>query len=74
MTVGMERDSFRSAPNALLAEDFLALHADASHAHRRVVPKNWVGLAIAGEVPNENRSVNASEQTTVTIRVAIAAS
>jgi len=70
----MERGSFRSAPTTLLAEDLLALHAEACHAHRRTVLKNWVGFAIASEVPNEDRSVNASEQTTVTIRAAIAAS
>ncbi len=74
LTVGMDRGSFRSAPNALLAENLLALDADASHAHPRSMPKNWVGFAIATETAHGNGSVEARGQATVTIRAAIAAS
>jgi hypothetical protein len=74
MSVGVNGDGLHSASHALLAENLLALHAHAGQERPRMAPKNWVGLAIAGEVPNENRSLNAGEQTTVTIRAAIAAS
>lgn len=74
LTVGMERGSFCPAPKALLAENLLALHADANHAHTRIVPKKWAGLGIAAETANGSESVDASERTAVTIRVAIAAS
>ena len=59
LNVGVNRDSLRPASHALLAEQFLALHADASHAHPRIVPKNCVGVAIAGETANGDEGVNA---------------
>ncbi len=74
LSIGINWGSFRPALNALLAEDVLALHAHTGHERPRMGRKKRVGLAIAGEVPNERRSVDESEQTTVTIRLAIAAS
>jgi hypothetical protein len=74
MSVGVNGDGLHSASHALLAENLLALHAHAGQERPRMVPKNWVGLGIAAETANGSGSVNAREQTTVTIRAAIAAS
>ena len=74
LSVGMEGNSFRSASHAFLAEDLLALHADAGQERPRMGRKKCVGFAIAAEAANRNRSVNVGGRTTVTIRAAIAAS
>jgi hypothetical protein len=67
-------DSSRPAPDALFSENLLALHADTGHERSRTERENWGGLAIAAEIENGNWSANASGRTTVTIRVANAAS
>lgn len=72
LLVGVDGDSLRPAADALLAEDFLALHAHTGHERPRMGRTNRVGLAIAAETTNG--SENARGQTTATIRVAIAAS
>jgi len=74
LRVGLERGSFRSAPNAFLAEEFVALHAHTGHDCPQMSRKNWVGLAIAAKTANGNGGVNARGRTTDRISVAIAAS
>lgn len=74
MGVDADRDGFRPAPDALLAEDLLALHAHARHEHTRMWPKKWMGLGIAAETANGNSNANARGRTTGRICAAKAAS
>ena len=68
---GVARDSFGSAPQAFLAEGFLAPDAHTGHEHRRMGRKNWLGLAIDAEIANGNEGVKAREETADTIRIAM---
>jgi len=71
LSVGINWGSFRPALYTFLAEDVLALHAYTCHERPRMGRKNWVGLVIAAETANGNRSANARGQAAVTIRVAM---
>lgn len=70
-SVGVNGDSFRPASHAFLAEDFVALHAHTGHDCPRMSRKYWVGLLLAAEIANRNRSAKERGETADTIRIAM---